>query len=394
MNKLKIFLSQYKMMKTNKIEKVLTIVLFAIVIIFPYIMKIYGVESNLEGSEKKVEFSIDNFEDYILQNFPGREYIIKTKNQFLYTLFDISPNESVTKIGDTLVSTESLNYFLHNDHSVSDDYLDELSNKFKEFNEYCKLKNKYLVIVFTPTKLRYYDGKFSITDDVIMLYNKESISLDKRLRGYDKLKERLDRNDVKCFDCIEYIDKNKDEIINTEPPLFYKSGHHWSNYKGNVVGLGLHNYMRKTFGIKIPGISLKASPSEIAVYPDSDLFDILNLYEKPNEHFYDSVISIDLPEIDNKNYIVQGGSFTSGLLIPYMTVSPEGSVVHIANKDAFINNYKTQISFEDWNDLNNKINLLDRCKNADVFLFEINELNVYNATFGFLDYLLEHKGEL
>ena len=382
------------MKKTNKIEKVLIIALFVIIILFPYVMKIMGVESNLEGSEKKIDFSIDNIEDYVIQNFPGREYIIKTKNQLLYSMFDISPNAVVTKIGDTLVSTEALNYFLHDEHSVSDDYIDEFTNKLKLFDAFCRNRGKKVVLIITPTKLRYYDGKYSIADDLIMLYSKDGVSLEKKVRGYDKLKVKLDKYNIKYFDCIEYINNNKDKIVNTEPPLFYKSGHHWSAYKGNVVGLGLHDYMRKTFGFKIPRVTLKASPSEVAVYPDSDLFDILNIYEKPDEKFYDSVVSIDIPEIDNQNYIVQGGSFLGGLLIPFMTVSPEGSVVLISNKDIFIDNFKTYLSFEDWNDANEKINLLERCKNADVFVFEINELNVYNATFGFLDYLLEHRGDL
>ena len=382
------------MKKKSKIEKALIIVLFAIVIIFPYVMKLKGVESNLEGSEKKVELSFDNIEDYIIQNFPGREYIIKTKNQLLYSLFDISPNETVTKIGDTLFSTESLNYYLHGEHRVEDSQVDELADKLNEFNEFCKEKNKNLVVILTPTKPRYYDGNYSIADDLIMLYSKEGGDVHNKIRGYDKLKDRLDKFNIDYFDCIDYINNNKEEIVNTVPPLFYKSGHHWSVHKGNVVGLGLHNYMRSKYNFKIPRVSLKASPSEVAVYPDSDLFDILNLYEKPDEQFYDSIISIDIPEIDNKNYIVQGGSFLGGLLIPYMTVSPEGSVVHIANKDMFIDNFKTYISFEDWDDANAKSNLLDRCKKADVFVFEIHELNVYNATFGFIDYLLEHKGEL
>lgn len=382
------------MRKRNIIENLLIIVLFALVIIFPYAIKLLGIESNLVGSEEKVDFSFENIDEYVIQNFPGREYLVKTKNQLLYSLFDISPNASVVKIGDNLVSSEALNYYLHDEHKVTDAEVDALANKLKEFNEFCLENNKNVVVVFTPTKLRYYDGKYPISDEIIMLYSGDKANLDTKVRGYDKLKERLNKYNINCFDCIEYINNNKEEILNTEPPLFPKSGHHWSIYKGNVVGLGFHDYMRQKFGFKFPKVSLKASPSETAIYPDADLFDILNLYEKPNEKFYESVLSLDIGELDNKNYIVQGGSFLGGLLIPQMTVSPTGSIVHISNKDVFIDNYKTLLSIDDWDDANKKLDLLDRCKKADVFIFEINELNVYNATFGFIDYLLEHKGEL
>lgn len=382
------------MKKLKQIEKIFIIILFFIVILFPYLISFFKFNNNLDGSEEKVELTYENLDKYILQNFPGREYLVKTKNQILYSLFNITPNESVTKIGDSLVSTESLYYYLYDLYNVDDNYINSLTNKFVEFNNLCKEKNKNVVIVITPTKLRYYTGKMTLVDSIILAHSKNGNDVNKRIRGYDKLKKRLKECDINFFDCIEYIDSNKETIINTEPPLFYKSGHHWSNYKGNVVGLGFHQYLRDKFNYIIPEITLKASPSNVAVYPDSDLFDILNLYEKPNENFFDSIVSINKLETDKKCFIVQGGSFLGGLLMPYLIVKEPNNGVLISNKNMFIDNYKTMKEIKDWDDANVKGDLLNKCKNADIFIFEINELNVYNATFGFLDYLLEHKGEL
>ena len=407
------------MKKHNFVENIILVMSFLIVIAFPYITAIHNnfanaeVKDELSGSEEKVELSFEKLDDYVIQNFPNREQIIKTKNQLLYTLFDISPNANITKIGDNLFSTETLNYYLHGLYDVENKDIDELVNKFERFNNYCNKNKKKMVIILTPCKPRYYDGEYPLADDIIALYDKnakndlndmgdadkdiltkDSKSLQRIIRPYNRLRDKLEKTNIKFFDSIEYIDNHKETIVDGIPPLFYNSGHHWSIYKGNLVGLALHQYLRENLDLKIPKLSIKASPSEVAVYPDSDLFDVLNIYDKPNEQFYESVITFENFETGPNNFIVQGGSFLGSLLIPQVTVNPFGDVAHIENKSMFYDKYRELASFDSYEEANSKYDLLDRCKKADVYIFEIHELNVYNATFGFLDFLLEHMGEM
>lgn len=401
-----------KMKENNKIEKLILILSFVLVIAFPYLTYLFSInkdyKSELSGSEEKVELSFENLDDYILQNFPGRENLIKTKNQLLYSLFDVSPNVNITKIGNTLLSTETINYYLHGLYNVEDEEIDNLARKFNTFKEYCRKNNKKLAVILTPCKARYYEGKFPFVDDIINLYDKKSIDVDKKvqnveynaetlkkeIRPVDKLKIKLKEYNINFFDSIDYIDNHKEKFLGGEVPLFYNSGHHWSIYKGNLLGIDFHDYLRKTLDIKIPLLSVKASPSDIAIYPDSDLFDVLNVYEKPNEKFYESVVKYENYDIGETNFLVQGGSFLGALLIPQITVSPFGEVTHIENKSMFMNRYQDLISFDSYDEINSKYNLLKVCKEADVYIFEIHELNVYNATFGLLDYLIEHMGEI
>ncbi|MBQ2205083.1 MAG: hypothetical protein II411_04250, partial [Lachnospiraceae bacterium] len=99
-------------MKQRKIiENVIITICFIVVIAFPWVATFLGVEDNLSGAEEKIEFSFENVDDYIIQNFPGRAFLVRSKNQILYSLFDISPNSSITKVNDTLFSTETLNYY-------------------------------------------------------------------------------------------------------------------------------------------------------------------------------------------------------------------------------------------------------------------------------------------
>ena len=94
------------------------------------------------------------------------------------------------------------------------------------------------------------------------------------------------------------------------------------------------------------------------------------------------------------NFTIQGGSFLGGLLLPQTTISVNGEICHIENKNFFYNKYKDHCSFESYDELNEKFNLLNHIKKTDVIILEINEINVYNATFRFLDYLLSHEEEI
>ena len=386
-------------MKLKKIiENVLLTLFFIVVIAFPWIAKFTGVENNLFGAEEKVEFSFENIDDYIIQNFPGRSLLVRTKNQLLYSLFDISPNKSIVKVGDTLFSTETLNYYFHKLHDVTDAHVEELVTKIKKFDEICKSKDKKLLVILTPTKPRYYSGSLPFADDVIMLHESKSEYADNysidNLRPYDRLLRALKKTDLNFFDSINYINSHKTEVIGGKVPLFYNSSHHWSVYKANLIGLALHEHMRQTLNIKLPRILITASPSEVPTYPDADLFNTLNIYDKPNEQFYESVLDYKDFENDNLNFTIQGGSFLGGLLFPQITLSVFGDVYHIENKVLLYDKYQNHDSFESYDELNEKFNLIDHLKKTDVFVLEINELNVYNATFGFIDYLLEHEEEI
>ena len=383
-------------MKLKKIiENVLLTFFFLVVIAYPWVATFLGVENNLSGAEEKVEFSFENIDNYIIQNFPGRELLVRTKNQLLYTLFDVSPNSSITKIGDTLFSTETLNYFYHSLHKVNSLEVNSLVEKLSKFNDICKGKGKKLLIILTPTKPRYYDGILPFADDVIMLYEKNKSTADyDNLLPYDKISAALKNTDLNYFDSINYIDSHRSDMTGGKVPLFYNSSHHWSIYKANLIGLALHEHIRKTMDIKLPRMTITASPSDVAVYPDADLFNVLNIYDKPNEQFYESVIDYKDFDNDNLNFTIQGGSFLGGLLFPQSTISVFGSVYHIENKNLLYNNYKDHCPFETYDELNEKFDLIKHLKKTDVFILEINELNVYNATFGFLDYLLAHEEEI
>lgn len=375
-------------MKKNKfINNFIIIFSFVIVITFPFYAQIFDINDDISGANKKVDFSFDNISEYVIQNFPGRSFLIRTKNQIMYSLFDVSPNEIITKVQDTLYSIETLDYYYHGLHYVENREVENLVQKLLKLKKICDVKNKKLLIITTPTKPRYVHDSLPFADDIINIYQKRKYDL-----PYEILKKKLKNTQINYFDAIDYIDEHKETIIDGEVPLFYKSGHHWSNYKGNLVGLGLMDYMREHLNIVLPNLQIKATPSSIAIHPDDDLFEVLNVYDVPNEKFYSSVVEYNDINYEELNYLIQGGSFLSALLFPYFTIGLRNQVFHIENKVLIYNKYNDTYAFENYDELNDKIQILDKLKNIDIIVLEINELNVYNATFEFLDYLIENEG--
>ena len=367
----------------REIEKYIFLIAFIIVIAYPLVMYSVGVENNLTGSYEKEELSFENLDNYILQNFPGKEFIVRLKNQLFYSLFNMSTNESFTITSDkTKFAIESLAYYYHGNRSVDEEVVDKLITKLRKFDSICKRKNKKMMIILTPTKARYYHGELPMADDILLLYEDKNNKL-----PYDLFVEKLKETNLYFFDSIDYINKHK-ELLKGPAPLFYKSSHHWSTVMGNMVGLGVQDYIRKNLGIKVSKVKITASPSDVITYPDADLHNVLNIIEKPKEQFYDSVFEYEQIEYDNLSYTIQGGSFLGELLFPQTTITLNGETFHIENKVMLYKNYTDNISFTSYDDLDKKVDLINHIKNTDLFVFEIHELNVSDATFGFLDYLL------
>ena len=374
------------MKKMKSINNFIIILSFILVISFPFYAKIFGINEDIKGATEKINFSFDNIDEYVIQNFPGRNFLIRIKNQIMYSLFDVSPNEIITKVDDTLYSIETLDYYYHGLHYIEDNEIDSLINKLVKLKNICEQTKKKLLIVTTPTKPRYVNEKLPFADDIIKVYQKKEYIL-----PYERFKQKLKNTTINYFDTIDYIDEHKDIIIDGKVPLFYKSGHHWSNYKGNLVGLGLMDYMREHLDIVLPDIEVIATPSNVPTYPDADLFDVLNVYDKPNENFYSSTINYKNVDYEELNYLIQGGSFLSALLFPYFTIGLHNEVFHIENKVVLYNKYSATCPFENFDELDANMHILDKLKTMDIIILEINEVNVYNATFGFIDYLIENE---
>lgn len=377
------------------IRKICFVFAFIIVILFPLIAinikfeQLLGVENRVELAEFNFKNIFDNtyqnsVDDYIDQNLNIKPFIVRNRNQFLYDSFNISPHLAITMNEDkNLISKEVLNYYLHGQYFMSELDIKNQANKFRKLNKALKEKNKNMLVIITPTKARYlsYD-EYPKADKIILNSRKYRYDL-----PYDRFVSELKKDDLLLFDSIEYIDNNKNFYLEDASPLFYDTGHHWSYYKGRNVGAAIIDYISDNTDISFPKLKIIASKSNVATYPDNDLYELLNLNKKEKKLYMNTYVEYLDPRSSFPSVIISGGSFLGELLFPFATYGLEhNKVFHIENKMYYMNHYEDLVNFEKYDEIPLKYEL----KNIDLFVFEINEVNIYNASFGFIDYLLEH----
>ena len=64
--------------------------------------------------------------------------------------------------------------------------------------------------------------------------------------------------------------------------------------------------------------------------------------------------------------------------------------VYFENNYYFVNNYSTMETISAYDAYEEITEWTDLLKDADILILEINEANIYNFSFGFVDFLLEH----
>ena len=112
-----------------------------------------GVEDNLSGVEEKIsieDVNTTNIDKYIEQNFPGREFLVRLTNQIKVSLFKFETIGNLVLNGDVIFGTESLDYFLHGAHDMTNEEMNQCVLKLEQLNTILKEKNKTLIITITP----------------------------------------------------------------------------------------------------------------------------------------------------------------------------------------------------------------------------------------------------
>ena len=380
--------------------KILYIIVFCLLILYPVVSKGIGLKNDLFGVEyeaKLEKLNLDNllnssFQDsldyFIKQKLPGKALLARCRNQILYSLFKVSSNFSlnITDKGN-IVFDETMDYYNHGLHEVEDSYIDELVSKLDKLNQILKTKNADLVLFITTTKSRYVDMSDVYVDKYMSSHSSFDVANYKL--PYEKFIDKLNTVNIKTFDCIDYIDKNKDIIFNNEVPLYYNTSHHWSNVFGNKIGIDFLDFISNNTKVKFSKLNQTIEPVAEPVFPDDDIYELNNILAKPKEKYYNSIINIVDNNHTNSNVIIRGGSylgqvpFTQGMI-------DNSNVFFMSNTDVFKDNWLTSMTVTDYD----QIDFRPYTKNIDLVILEINEVNIYNATFGFLDYLLDNKNIL
>ena len=368
---------------------------FLLLLLYPVIGKYVDEKMELSGFIKKdtmPEISRNGVLDgtwqekmdvYLRNNMPGKNFLVKVNSQVQYSVFGRSSNTNVL-VGENkqLYEAPYLNYQMNIKGQVSEEKIIELVDKLEKLEGVLENKNKELYVFITPSKVRY------CYDEAPYYYR--VCANDNEELAYDRFVDELDKSSIKYFDSIQYIDEIKEEF---EYPLFYTTGIHWSNVLGANVTVEFNKWLTNESKYDLGCIYIsEVKEVDSPVYPDADLYSTLNLFSKPDETYYQPVISVEEGE-DLPTVYIRGGSFMGQSLMILIKKGLFQQDFHFENNFRHKNRYtETQVistisSYDE-------IDVISELNASDILILEVNETNIGNMSWGFIDYLLENQDSL
>lgn len=197
-----------------------------------------------------------------------RRTLIRINNQVTFSLFRISPEESIV-LGkdDYLFEKIYINSYLGNDYIGRARIVDRLK-RVERFQEILKQHNVDFVLVFTPSKAR-----------ILSDYLPDHLKSAGQPTNYETYCDVLSKEGSK----IHFLDLNRYYQLMRDTatlPLYPKGGTHWTNYSARRYALDtLVKFIGKVRGTPLP----KMIPGEITwkdslENPDEDIAGLLNLF--------------------------------------------------------------------------------------------------------------------
>jgi hypothetical protein len=216
----------------------------------------------------------------VSENFAGRELLIRIFNQTLYSAFHKSYMyfEMIIpgKHGD-LFERNYLAVYGRFDEPIPDAEAEALVVMMKYLSERLKELGSCFVFVITPSKASIYP------EDIPDRFLAKSESRKRRLTNYEVLVPLLQKYRVPYVDGREITLEHKDTFPGRACP---KTGTHWTRAVAFFTTAALLKTIERESGREMPQFS--ESVQSIDHHPDfvdDDLFNLLNLIQKPNQRY-------------------------------------------------------------------------------------------------------------
>lgn len=314
---------------------------------------------------------------YYSENLPGRDLIIKIRNQAIFSLFAKSPNKNIILGKDKVLFEKE--YILKYEKyypPVTREFTEDLCAKLTAIQEKLEERGKEMYIFITPTKVRYYE---EYVPDCYILANR----FPDEPGNYEQFADTLKNYPLHVYDSIAYIDQRTDT---PNLPYYYRTGTHWSWLLSTQVTADFIRYLNEQSRFSFPEITTSVQPAATPVYPDADIFNLMNLFSQP----YDTYFQADLlsqPRTDEgPNLFCRGGSFMGQTIAPLITNGFFNQDTYIENTLVTHSRFTQAFNFSDYSE----IDLKQEIDQADIIIFEVNEAHIPVMSFSLIDYLIEH----
>lgn len=376
----------------KKIRSYVLMLGFASILFMPALLKNISPRFGLSGVTEAAEFPAltkaglldGSFQEqantYYADHMPGRDLMIKLRNQMIVSLYGKSPNKNVV-IGynDNLFELEYILKYEMVYPSVTEEYTRDLCDKLTVIRDKLEQQGKEFYLFITPTKVRYYE------DDVPEVYKKAASFRDMQ-GNYEMFTSILQEYDFKVYDSIPFINEYEKTA---EVPLYYKTGSHWSWVTSTYVTADLVRFLKEHSNYEFPDTEVVYSPVAVPLHPDADIFNTFNIFTKPYDTYYTADLlcsEMETPLEQRPNLFCRGGSFMGQTITYLIRKQMFYGDTYIENTQEMKQNFSSVTSFSDYEELD----IAGELEAADIVIFEVNESHIPVMSFGLIDYLTEH----
>lgn len=310
-------------------------------------------------------------------NLKPRGVLTKTYATIQYNCFDLG-NRTIGKNGDIFEMGYINDKLCINgsaDYSNTEHWLEmsEYVDKLQTLQEKLEKFGKYLYVYIAPSKADFnYDN---IPDKYTALGSSDAV------RGVDAFRQLIAQTDVPYFICADV----KGQL---RYPAFYHSGIHWSRTFEQETSAYLLKEFAQVTGKNYRNILLseEAKASSTPYWRDADVYDLLNVWNKPNETYYEYIAEAEVKEnYDKIKILLQGDSFGKGLRKDILDLYPFENYYHINYDESWQDKNGREYKIDSWDSLN-FAKFLD---GSDIVVIEAAETNIRRYSCGFVDYLID-----
>ncbi len=243
--------------------------------IFPENFPLYGSFNTAKDTTLTFEnwFSReyqDKKEGYLNETFGFRNFLVKLNNQIDFSVYEyINVGDVFKGKNNYLYSRKFFNNYAGRTYR-GNGRVDSVFNDLKKLNDWLMVRNKKLLVCFTPSKESFYPE--FLPDSCLPYIRKENY--------YSMYRQKLIKSNIPFLDFNAYFQKIKREA---PYPLFTQGAVHWTTYGAY---LALDTLLRRTsFEInkKINLIAFKSYQlSDTAREADDDISKAMNLLKNVN----------------------------------------------------------------------------------------------------------------
>ena len=386
--------------KNKTKHQIIMIAVFLFIILIPgffqIIYNLFGIKLDLKVNGYSSKYTVPTFSvkqwldekyqtdlnDWVVHSFVTRGFFIKIYSQLDYDLLGIT-NGIIVGENDNLFEYAYIDAELSlsekNDFSLPEnkEKLKEYVNDLTEIDNKLKSNGKRLFFYITPSKTHY--DREDIPSKYFVIQDSDT-----KVNGYQYLTSLLKETD------ISYLDSNELYSDSYEFPPFYSTGSHWSRPFEQVTDEYILNYISENSLEEVNMyLNEELQSSSIPYWRDNDVYYLANVFPKSSKETYYEFNSIIEKKNETKplHVLMQGGSFSEGLINDYFNVQTDSICRRIMYNQALVDDYREDYKpFNEWSELDLQV-LLDE---ADWVIIEINEQAISNYSDGFVDYLNDY----